>query len=178
MDTTIAWACFSQNTKEKLAEWINNKIRDHEAEWGYKDYGNSNLFVAGMHHMIHHRGRGHCGHVSSLLLRLRCVGNRVPGKGEAPPGCSVLGKWDVNHSDIVYHAHCCVFALQRKASAGNENISKWYYLLTALMTRRMGTVAWVMLSSLRGRDLALPPERSPKSRQPDSFNSTWESNSI
>lgn len=38
--------------------------------------------------------------------------------------------------------------------------------LTALITSRTGTVAWVLLTSLSGRALALPPGMSPKSRQP------------
>ncbi len=45
--------------------------------------------------------------------------------------------------------------------------------LTALITSRTGTVAWVLLTSLSGRALALPPGMSPKSRQPVFPTSTY-----
>lgn len=45
--------------------------------------------------------------------------------------------------------------------------------LTALITRRMGTVARVLFTILSGRDLTLPPAKSPKSRQPVLPTSTY-----
>lgn len=54
-------------------------------------------------------------------------------------------------------------------SSKNKETCCW---LTALMTSRMGTVAQVLLTSLSGRDLALPAGRSPKSKQPDLLIST------
>lgn len=49
----------------------------------------------------------------------------------------------------------------------------WQISLTALITSRIGTVAWVLLTSLSGRALVLPPARSPKSRQPVFPTSTY-----
>lgn len=60
-------------------------------------------------------------------------------------------------------------ALTVKGNARNS-------LLTALITRRMGTVARVLFTNLRGRDLTLPPAKSPKSRQPFLPTSTYQHN--
>lgn len=54
--------------------------------------GSLYLSVAGVHHMIHHRGRGHRGDLGSLLGSLRREKNRLFGKCEASPSCGILKK--------------------------------------------------------------------------------------
>lgn len=54
------------------------------------DLDNTNLSIAGMHHMIHHSGGGRRSYVSSLLRSVSCLANRVLGEGEASPCCGIL----------------------------------------------------------------------------------------
>lgn len=65
-----------------------------------------------MHHVVHHRGRGHRRPVRRLLRRLRRDGNGVRGKGEASPRRRVLEETrrHLNPSDVIREARCCVYA--------------------------------------------------------------------
>lgn len=54
--------------------------------------------------MIHHRGRGHCSHVSSLLCCLRCHHNRLLGKGKTSPCCGILTKQDRKCEKLWYYS--------------------------------------------------------------------------
>lgn len=43
----------------------------------HRNVGKSNLSIAGVHHMVYHRGRGQSSHVAGLLCWLRCHGDRL-----------------------------------------------------------------------------------------------------
>lgn len=81
--------------------------------------------------------------------------------------------WKKNTAATGGHCITVVGRMQAFTKSFKKTVEMWCWL-TALITKRMGTVAWVLLSSLRGRDLALPPGRSPKSKYPDLLASTWE----
>lgn len=85
----------------KEAEQLLHKAAEKQNNWPeitvlmvptQRNVGKSNLSIAGVHHMVYHRGRGHCRHVAGLLRWLRCHDDRLLWKGEASPCCSSLKK--------------------------------------------------------------------------------------
>lgn len=80
-----------------------------------RNVGKSNLSIAGEHHMVYHRGRGHCSHVAGLLCWLRCHGDRLLRKGEASPRCRTLKKEERKCNSVGFGLSesmlcCCSFA--------------------------------------------------------------------
>ncbi len=141
-------------------------------------YRNIHLCITGMQHMVYDWWSWKWGQTWARMMgTFRGHGNWALRKAKTMPCWCILLRDKIFVIEFVPTCHLKDLSFQSEVSytTNVQNISNpnRRISLTALITSRIGTVAWVLLTSLSGRALVLPPGMSPKSTQPVFPTSTY-----